>query len=190
MAEDKPLGPAPLIHADKGLRIVHRPAPELLRPAWEDLQAHNLVRVVFYDGVITTFEQFLALAYAEWGHFYGLTFEGRVEGIAWLNCFEGRVCRGHFSGIPSGLARAKLHGENFANWVLHANHPKEPGKYWLNAIIGATPGNNRLALRFIKQIGFRIMATVPDAVVPVGQDAPVDLVLSILNRKTLKGEGA
>ena len=160
--------------------IDHEPTTEDLIMAWESLERNALVPRVFYDGYVRNEHEFLAFCRSEWVQFYLLRHQGRALGMAWLTHFEGKTARIHFSGFGPGTRRHAVNlGLVFTHWALTA---ELAGEQWLNTLIGATPAHNKAALRLIERLGFRVVATIPEAVVPVQHDGPVDMIISYLNR--------
>jgi hypothetical protein len=161
---------------EQGYGIAMSPADDVLTWAWGLMEKHDMVRPVFYDGVIRTVDQFVEFAREPYNRFFGLTYMGELEAFAWVNCYEGRSARIHFSSIMHSACREhtlrKLeHGRHFVRYILTDN----PGLWTVN----------RPALGYIKRIGFQFLGTVPEAYECPWEKEPRDIVMSYLNRRML-----
>ena len=149
-----------------------------------EMQKHGLEKIVFYSGGVDTpekFAQFMKapgiVAHTIWG-------DTGIELMAWLTHFGANYAYGHFCTFPSawGKRTKKLANETFRYWFGW-----EPGGApLLDVILGQTPANNRLAVKYIKNIGMKILGTVP--LCAVGDDK-AGLVLSYLTREDFYNGG-
>lgn len=170
--------------ADEGFKLIHSPTTRQLKDIFTGMQRGGYIPSVFYGGEVTTHRDFVKFATADFNHFYALAYEGTIEACAWLNSFEGRTARVHFSSLPGcPMGHTVKHGINFTRWVLHAPDPACPDINWLNTLCGVTPASNKLALRFIKRLGFVRMGEIPEAYIPFGQVEPEGVIISKLNRR-------
>lgn len=180
------MAPHPCPLADEGFGILLNPSEEQLEEIYEGIRSGGYLDSVFYEGGIETPWAFINFAKDPFNTFFAMHYKGTIEACAWLNCFEGRTARVHFSTLPICKPGHSIkHGLNFTRWCLTAPNPEHLGHSWLNTLVGCTPANNKLALRFIKRIGFKIMGQIPEALVPVKSQTFTDIVVSTLNRRDI-----
>lgn len=169
-----------------GFKIVYNPDKRRLKEIFTGMLKGGFVETVFYGGDVMTHADFVAFARSDFNHFYAMTFNGEIEACAWLNSFEGRTARVHFSSLHGCKpGHSVKHGINFTRWVLSAPDPANPEINWLNTLCGLTPASNRLALRFIKRLGFKRLGEIPEAEVLPGQIEPENIIVSTLNRRDI-----
>ena len=98
--------------------------------------------------------------------------------IAWLNTMRWSSALAHFCILPEGWGREKSTdiGNATMNYWWSMNRP-DGTPIW-KTIRGETPSNNRLALKFIQRIGFKIIGTIPNERWDRYRNEPVDLVYS------------
>lgn len=109
---------------------------------------------VFYDGNVVDPEGFMSVMKKP-ANVPVFFFDGHEPlGFAYLNGLVGGMGFAHFCGLRASLGRTNKIG----NMVL---------RYWmanfkfLRLILGLTPQNNKLALRFIRSIGFTSLGVIP-----------------------------
>lgn len=172
--------------AGEGFSIIHNPTRRQLKDIFTGIWRGGFLHKVFYGGDVQTHRDFVKFARADFNHFYALAYAGAVEGCAWLNCWEGNTARVHFSSMATCKPGNTIkHGINFTRWVLNAPNPKDEETHWIHTLCGVTPASNKLALRFIKHLGFVVIGEVPEAYTPFGQVEPEGVVLSRLNRRDI-----
>lgn len=126
---------------------------------------------VFYDGHITTPEQFLATMQKP-ANVPVFFFDGTEPlGFAWLNGLNGGLAFAHFGGLKSARGRSVRVGQlALAYWMKNFT--------FLRLILGITPQPNRLAVRFIERIGFRVLGEIPNVLWDAYQAERVPAVIS------------
>lgn len=130
---------------------------------------------VFYDGHITTPEQFLE-SMQKPANVPVFFFDGSEPlGFAWLNGVSGGLAFAHFGGTLAAKGRSVRVGQMAV-------------RYWfknfefLELILGITPQPNRIAVRFIERIGFRVLGEIPGMLWDAYQAERVSAVISYLKR--------
>lgn len=130
---------------------------------------------VFYEGHITTPEQFLE-AMQKPANVPVFFFDGSEPlGFAWLNGVSGGLAFAHFGGLKAARGRAVRVGQLAVKYWL-TNFP------WLELILGITPEPNRLAVRFIERLGFTVLGTIPRVIWDAYGAERVSAVISYLKR--------
>lgn len=125
---------------------------------------------VFYDGTIApekfveTMQKPSNVVVFFFDHFEPL-------GLAWLNGLNGSTAFAHFCGLKSARGRSVEIGRAaLGYWMQNFK--------FLRVILGLTPSNNRLAVRFIERIGFSVMGEIPGVLFDAYQGRDVSAVLS------------
>ena len=159
-----------------------------LERMWFLLSGAGLAEVVFYDGRIRCVGDFVEYFSSPENHVYGIYLEGEPGGLAWLNGHEGRSARVHFTSLSPRVYRehAVPMGRCFTQGMLNASRG---GEYVLDVLVGVTPSDNRLALRFIRRLGFARVGEVPHALWLAGRRQSGAAVVSYLTRELLPGPG-
>lgn len=145
---------------------------------WREIERDSLHKVTFYDGSIQTAEQFIQ--YMQSGKTLPVVAfsDAAPMGFAWLTEINGFRAFAHFCMLRIAWGS---HSREIARQILD---------YWwslasdtgpvLQLIMGMTPEANKPALRFIRQLGFNIVGTVPK--ICRGVDGPMPGVLSYIER--------
>ena len=126
----------------------------VLERAWSLLVAQDKVRSTFYDGSITTAEEFIEYLQKPSNYptfMWNLT-TGYPALLGWFNSLKDANCQAHFvcfdGSNPIKAGRELL--EWWSSWDMIRN------------VIGVTPESNENAVRYIQLLGFQVMGTVPD----------------------------
>lgn len=167
---------APWLEQGYGIRM--SPGEEDLEYIWAKLVEQDSVRTIFYDGSIDGMARFKNFALADYNRFFALIYQGNIEAIAWLNGYEGKSVRVHFGVVDPaiiGTGRTVEHGKHFTRWALSQRD------IW--TLAGVTPAENKLALRFIKRLGFQRVGVIPEAYECPWTKKAQDIVISYLNRR-------
>lgn len=131
--------------------------------------------LVFYDGSVTTPEQFLGVMQKP-ANVPVFFFDGAEPlGFAWLNGLNGGLAFAHFGGLKSARGRSVRIGQLAVAYWMH-------NFKFLQVILGITPKPNRLAVRFIEKIGFKVLGEIPRVLWDAYRAEKVSAVLSYLAR--------
>jgi len=133
---------------------------------WRALNDDNLINSLFYDAKIRTFKDFRDFCLDRNKHFFVVFSNDEVlpVGHFHLTNFAGLTAYVHFSILRRGhghvssveIAKATL-TEFFKMRRYNSPLPL------VQTLIGVTPTRNKLACRFIKQVGFKPVTTIPGA---------------------------
>jgi hypothetical protein len=131
--------------------------------------------LVFYDGTITTPEAFKATMQKP-ANVPVFFFDGTEPlGFAWLNGLNSGLAFAHFGGLKAAKGRSVKIGQLAVRYWM-ANFK------FLQVILGITPQPNRLAVRFIERIGFRVLGEIPNVLWDAYRAEKVSAVLSYCAR--------
>ncbi|WP_461210087.1 hypothetical protein [Desulfocurvus sp. DL9XJH121] len=136
----------------------------VLAELWERLWAENLARAVFYAGGMEDFASFRAFADEPGRLFYAVTAGGGPAALFWLDGGGGGAARIHFAAYRRAWGRAaRIIGLFVTDWLLTCRTAQ--GRRALEVLVGVTPASHAPALKFIADISFTILGTVPGALV-------------------------
>lgn len=128
-----------------------------LEGLWMLLVEEGLDDGLFHDGGVTTVGDFAAFASAPERAFYAVFCGDAPAALFWLDARQGGAARIHFAVYRRFHGSfGRIIGRYVVSWLL-------TGRHALDVLIGVTPRCHRLALAFIRDIGFRVTGTVPHA---------------------------
>ncbi|BBD08757.1 hypothetical protein [Desulfovibrio ferrophilus] len=134
-----------------------------LCPLWEQLEREGSARSLFYDGSMNTAEDFARFAQAPQRLLYAVFVSGTPAALFWLDGWSGRAAFIHFVVFRRAYgSTARVIGRYVTGWLLRAK--RKGGLPLVQTLIGLTPETNPLAIRFVRDIGFRVLGRIPHAV--------------------------
>lgn len=151
---------------------------------WQQFQKDRLNPILFYDGEIEDFSAFYAwiLAKNRDARFVaGL--DGKIKALYWLNNPLGRSVMIHFCFLRSAFCEQEKIGLYVVKSLLFCTDIN--GEYVLSALFGLTPKPYRHALSFIRKLGFRLTAELPDACYFARNKSWKNGIISILTREQI-----
>lgn len=130
---------------------------------------------VFYDGSVRDARAFLELMQKP-ANVPVFVFEGAEPlGFAWLNGLNGGIAFAHFCGLKAAKGRTQQLGRLcIGYWMKNFQ--------FLRVILGLTPSNNKLAVRFIQRLGFTPLGEIPGVVHDAYSGERVGAVISYYAR--------
>lgn len=146
---------------------------EMVAAIWEQMLADGTANVVF-GGSVKDKEQFVTM-FKNHNIFPILIGVGEVPaGVAWLSDVGKNYAHGHFCLFGNSWGRALPVGKAILDYWFSMH---KDGLPVLDVIIGKVPATNKLAVAFIKKLGFEILGTIP----LIGGD--MGLVISYITRQ-------
>ena len=127
---------------------------------YEKIKSQGLDKVVFYDGSVNNWMEFIAMmkskevtpviAYDDTG----------VLGMAWLTAGHNEWAFGHFCMLKESWGKKSLKiGKVIMRYWFSL---KLNDKNIFKTIIGITPPKNEKALKYIQKIGFNLLGEIPN----------------------------
>lgn len=138
-------------------------------------QEEGTFKTVFFDGRVRTPADFLKAMKSPRNMpifaFYGDDFLG----FAWLNSLADNYGFAHFCGMRVSYGDLAVRvGEMVVDyWMAFPS---------LEILLGVTPGNNPLALRFIGKLGFQRIGEIPGMIMDVYEGERASAVISYYSR--------
>ena len=126
------------------------------------MQEQHLVRKVFTRGAIETPDDFLDFMQSPQNHLQIICEDnGNPLLICWVNGIEDKHASIHWCLFKETWGKNSIELGFMArdNWL---NLKDKNGNYHLNMLIGITPIDNKLAIRFLKNIGAKCVGVIPN----------------------------
>lgn len=154
------------------------------RTIWQTLCIEGKKDIVFYDGQITSEDEFIQFMQDDMNYVY-VAYEGANPlALVWVNNFLGRCGMIHFTMFYNSKGREECIGLYLLNFLLFSKCGDE---FCFDALYGLTPRVYRHALRFIEKLGFRLVAEMPASVFfqKKGKNCLKSAVFSIIERSAI-----
>jgi len=119
-------------------------------------------KIVFYEGTITTADQFLMMAKSANTLFYIGLRGTETIGYAWLNRFENRTAHFHFCGFKKYWGQNEEIGKYVLPTILGWTNKED--RYLFDLLIGFIPAWNEVAIAFSKKCGGKSAGVIPNAI--------------------------
>jgi hypothetical protein len=139
------------------------------------------VSKIFYDGSIQNSAEFIRFAKNRENEIFFVGYDGRDAGFFWLNRFRRKAAfityclYKDFWGDEGLLISRKCIDFLFARKDDHGEHR-------LDVLLGLTPANNKLAIKFLLKNGMTVSGKVPGLLYDAGAEAPADGIFSYIQR--------
>jgi len=120
----------------------------------------DLIKKVFVNDQMKTKEDFLKHMKSPYILSVIALAEGHTQGFAWLSDIKPESATGHFCFFRSSWG---TYTETLGHAILKYWFKETDGKkqFPFDVIIGMTPENNKHAVKFIKELGFIVIGTIP-----------------------------
>lgn len=134
-----------------------------MRKVFFQLETDGVVETIFFDKTVTTSSEFLDLILDPYVHPYFGYLNGEPCGVCWLNNPIGRGRQIHFAVYKKFWGKEAVHiGREATQQILRMK--MADGSPYLLSMFGLTRISYRLAIRFMKKIGFREVGILPNAI--------------------------
>lgn len=120
-------------------------------------------------------------------HIWFSYYEGEPAGFFWLNGFTPKTAHVHQCFFKVAWGKFTVEASRLTtDLILHAGYP-DTGEHMLDALIGLTPADNKLAIRLLKKAGFKVVGTVPNGIYKADEKKSYPAVLSAKTRDDIVG---
>lgn len=151
---------------------------------WKQFREDRLNPILFFDGEIPDFANFVAWLSAKDKDARFVTDDtGKVKALYWLNNPIGKNAMIHFCFLRKAVGEQEVIGLYVVKSLLHCKNGC--GEYVLSALIGITPEPYRHARAFIRKLGFRVVAELPQACYFARQKTYKNALVSILTKEEI-----
>lgn len=148
---------------------------------------HRLVNRVFIQGEADTPEKFIeVMKNSRNAVNIVVNDDGECLVLSWLNKWGFNNAFVHHCFFPEvwGEKSVEIGKMVLKYWF---DMKKENGEPILDVIMGKTPENNRLAVKFIQRMGFTIVGTVPKICYDVKSKKKIGAIFSYIQRESING---
>lgn len=98
------------------------------------------------------------------GSMFYIIHEQRVCGEVTLEGFTGLAAKIHFSAAKGAKGDIAILGAKKAlEFIFGLRRSQDRSVPWVHSVIGVTPESNKLAVRYMKRVGFTPLAVLPKA---------------------------
>jgi len=129
---------------------------------------------VFYDGTITSSDDFIRMVKSEGTTLYVIYHTTTLVLMVWLNRLEGAIARINWCSFDDASTRTKIKAGRFFNKVITDRV--------FDLLIGYTPLSNEKAIKFIKLCGGKIVGEVPNLIWNEDKGESEDGIISYYER--------
>lgn len=158
----------------------------LIADYYKALTIDNLVESCFYDGSVRNYADFFSFCLDRTNLFLIIYERDTQKPLAHvtLNCFEGYTCRVHFGITKSGHGReiSLELGHKALEYIFGMTRSKD-GTPVTRMLVGLTPTVNRLACRWVLDMGYTHVATLDQSCFMAKTNTFSDGLLTTLTRK-------
>lgn len=152
-----------------------------LKYLFDRIAEERQLEKLFYDGSIKTNEEFLNLMKYSANKLFLIFCDDEIAGIIWLNGFETRSAVLHFCLFRRFWGdKALFIGKATLNELLYM---KDPEGHIFDVLLGLTPANNKLAVRYIQKIGMNVAGELPKAIWDAKLQQSISGVVSYITRE-------
>jgi len=154
----------------------------LLKSIFVKMENEGLVSKAFPEGDVQTAEDFLYCMKSNANRLF-LIFRDNKEilGIVWLNGFRARSAYMHHCLFKKVWGKDSPEiGKDVLNKLLSL---KDAQGYIFDVLIGMTPANNKLAVKWLEKIGLTILGEIPNAIWDRKSGKSVPGIVSYAQRK-------
>jgi len=132
---------------------------EAVRDCWDHLVADGTAKLVFWDGSVTSADQFLAVMKRP-GNIPVFGHDGTsMLAVAWLNGVQRNYAHAHFACFREAWGRSSL--DVCRAFLDYWGAFSSEGRYIFDVVVGETPSHLRKALKFINRLGFVRVGSIP-----------------------------
>lgn len=136
---------------------------EVVRVVFFKMLADETFQVVFYDGTVETPEAFINLLRAPHNYPVFVFVDQKIGGVAWINDAKDNHATAHFCVFREHWGKESVAmGKAVLDYWF--SFTREDGSPMFDVILGVTPAVYKPALRFITQLGFKVVGEVPKVI--------------------------
>lgn len=135
----------------------------------------------FYDGSLRTTIDFTQFIKNKEHEVFFVKYEGEDAGFFWLTEFKPKSAFIHYCFHKNMWGKKTLQiSKACLEFIL--NKKNSHGEYAINTLLGLTPANNKLAIKFLMANGMTILGTIPGMLHDVKENQPMDGIFSYKQR--------
>jgi hypothetical protein len=151
---------------------------------WHDVKEDARAMAVFNNTGVTDLQSFENLINSPVHIIMVGMYNGKLASLGWLDCIGDRSAYVHFialkwayGGVSESVCRAAI--------SRMLNIKKNDGSYIFDCLIGMTPVRNKLAVQFVKRVGFVSVGIIPMGAYDRIKGCSIDALNTYCTRSTL-----
>ena len=138
--------------------------PEKVEEYWRDVKDNGLLKYRLPDVLNPTVKSAMDMVVRMYRSCFAvLSSEKKMVGECTLENFQGQCAMVHFSMHPSQRGKAVQVAKEAAEQLFLLKRSTDPDVPYVSSLIGLTPVSNKLAVRFIKAVGYKPIAVLKKA---------------------------
>lgn len=149
---------------------------------FERIERDGLKEIVFMHGDIPTADAFLQEMKSGRSLLYVVYADELQAGLIWLNRFEGKTCRVHFTSFSESWEMDTVEiGRCAIRQIMYMQTGL--GEYVFDVLLGLTPSRNVRAIRWLEKVGLKKVGKIPGCMWDDKAHESVDGTLMYLTRQ-------
>jgi hypothetical protein len=151
-----------------------------LAQAYRRTVIEKSIHKVFYDGSIQSSKEFIDYFKQERIELFFVYYRDEEVGFFWLSPFVKKSAFITYCIYKNFLRQSLLISQACIRGIFALED--EHGDKRLDTLLGITPADNKLALRFLTKIGMTVVGKIPGLICDAGIEKGDDAILSCLSR--------
>lgn len=154
---------------------------EVIVSVFYKMVSDKTAEIVFYEGTIRSPEDFLKTLKSPSVLPVFVLVEGKLQAVAWINDLKFNHATAHFCVFREawGKYSRDMGREVLRYWF---SFKKDEGSPLFDLILGVTPAEYKFALKFVSDLGFKIVGEVPKVLYNAYKQKSSNAVLSYCER--------
>lgn len=153
-----------------------------LSQVYRKIVLEKTVYRAFYDVTLRDTRDFVSYCKRRDIEFFFIRFKGEDAGFFWLTPFVAKSAFIRYCLYQQFLGEQSLIISRDCIKAIF-NRKNQHGEHKLDVLLGLTPANNKLGLKFLSKNGMTVAGKVPGLVKDIREDKPVDGIFSYLPRE-------
>ena len=174
---------------EKGIKISpcsHEPGrhwftDEYLAQVYRRIVSEETVHKVFHDGSVKNTNDFIKFIRNKDNEIYFVEYDGKEAGFFWLTRFLQKSAFIGYCFYKNFWGRKTLTVSQLCIDYIF-NKKDEYEQFALDVLLGLTPANNKLAIKFLLKNGMTVLGKIPGILYNYTENAATDGILSFKHR--------
>ena len=152
-----------------------------LAQVYRRIVSEETVYRVFYDGSVRNTNDFIEFIRNKKNEIYFVEYDGIEAGFFWLTRFRHKSAFINYCFYKNFWgSKAFTVSQLCIDYIF--NRKDKYGQFTLDVLLGLTPANNKLAIKFLLKNGMTVLGKIPGILYNYTEDTPMDGILSFKHR--------
>ena len=173
----------------KGIEIIpssHKPGRHWLTDkhiaqVYRRIVSEETVYRSFHDGSVRNTNDFIKFIRNKNNEIYFVEYDGKEAGFFWLTKFQQKSAFINYCFYKNFWGKKALNVSQLCIDFIF-NRKDIYGQYTLDVLLGLTPANNKLAIKFLLKNGMTVLGKIPSILYNYIENTTVDGILSFKHR--------